>query len=66
MENRRVVEIIFLTRKRCEVSSERHEHELPYDENKIYRRDSRPDSSHRKESDVKLRCSEGELSSIQC
>jgi len=66
MENRCVVEVIFLTCGRCEVSSARHEHGLPYEENKLYRRDSRPDSSRRMETDVKLRCSEGVLSSIQC
>jgi hypothetical protein len=66
MENRNVVEVGFLTRGRCEVSSERHEHELFYGEDGPYRRDSRPDSSRMVESDVKLRCSEGALSSIQC
>jgi hypothetical protein len=66
MENRCVVEVIFLTRERYEVSSGRHKHGLPYGENKLYRRDSRPGSSYRVESDVKLRCSGGVLSSIQC
>ena len=68
MENRCVVEAIFLTRERCEVSSGRREYGLPYGENKLYRRDSKPDSdsSHRMSSDVKLRCSGGVLSSSQC
>lgn len=66
MDNRCVVVVIFLTRKHCEVSSGRHKHGFPYSENKLYRRDSSPDSSHKVESDVKLRCSEGVLSSIQC
>ena len=66
MENRYVVKVGFLTRRRCEVSSERREHELLYSEGRPYRRDSRPDSSRKVESDDKLRCSEGALSSIQC
>ncbi len=68
MENRCVMEVIFLTRGRCEISSAIHEHGLRYGKNKLYRRDSRPDSSRKVESDAdaKLRCSEGELSSIQC
>ena len=60
------MEIVFLTRGRCKVSSGRHEHGLFYGEDGRYRRDSRPDSSRMVESDVTLRCSEGALSSIQC
>ena len=66
MENRYVVVVGFLTRGCCKVSSGRREHELPCNEDRPYRRDSRPDSSRKVESDDKLRCSEGALSSIQC
>ena len=66
MENRYVVEVGFSTRGRCEVSSERRKHELPYSEGRLYRRDSETDSSRKVGSDDKLRCSEGALSSIQC
>jgi hypothetical protein len=66
MESRYVVEVGFLTRGRREVSSERRKHDLPYGEGRPYRRDPKPDSSRKVESDDKLRCSGGALSSIQC
>ena len=66
MENWNVVEAVFLTRGRCEISSAGGEHGLPRDKNGPHRRGSSPGSSRNMESAVKLRWSESVLSSIHC